>query len=229
MSDLKTLTLQTLLANRGRIHELTLIGYEAIEDDAARELPFLLGTFRESGFEIDPEKPVPPQWLFLQGLRSLSDTSAEGLSRHFGFLGLSGLRVLTANAAGAFSSHQGTLHLCGITSLPDADIEQLSDHRGYLGLGGLTSLTEAAATSLARHLDVLDLSGLVELPDLLAKSLSAHCGTLHLYGLRTLSDKAVSALFRVKGDLYFSKTIDVSVAGKDLFFKRHGVYGLDRR
>jgi predicted DNA-binding WGR domain protein len=95
-------------------------------------------------------------WLFLNGLTTLSDTAAEALSRHKGELYLNGLTSLTAAAAEALSKHKGKLNLSELKSLSNGVAEALSKHKGNMNLGGLTSLSNAAAEALSKHQGGLD-------------------------------------------------------------------------
>ena len=90
--------------------------------------------------------------LELDGLTSLSDTTAESLRKHDGPLHLDGLRSLSDVAAENLDKHKGDeLYLDGLASLSDAATESLSKHKGYLSLSGLTSLSDAVAESLSKH------------------------------------------------------------------------------
>ena len=113
-------------------------------------------------------------------MTSLSDASAEFLSRHKGYINLDGLTELTDVSghlalAESLSKHQGEwLDLNGLKDLSDAAAESLSKHEGeYLVLDGLTSLSDAAAESLSKHEGELALD-LETLPDSAAEILRQH-------------------------------------------------------
>jgi len=131
---------------------------------------------------------------------------AEYLSKHEGWLDLSGLTTLSDTAAEHLSKHKGTLGLDGLTTLSDIAAEHLSKHKGWLWLEGLTTLTDTAAEHLSKHKGYLYLKGLTTLTDTAAEHLSKHEGWLHLDGLTTLSNIAAEFLSKTK-DLYISEAI----------------------
>ena len=77
---------------------------------------------------------------------------------------------ITDGAAEVLSKHEGWLELSGLTELSDAAAESLSKHRGALCLDGLTELSDAAAEALSKAQGCLALNGLTELSDTAAES-----------------------------------------------------------
>lgn len=96
--------------------------------------------------------------LNLNGLKTISDEAAEGLSKHTGSLDLGGLESLSPRAAELLAQHNGSLYLGGLTEISDEVAQALSKHHGTLTLTGLTSLSDTAAEALSKH------DGEVELP-----------------------------------------------------------------
>ena len=129
--------------------------------------------------------------LSLNGLNSLSDTSAEYLSK-VSMLELDGLTALSDKAAECLGNIDGGLSLNGLTDLSETAAASLSGlgECGSLSLNGLTSLSDTVAESL-RHIEGdLSLDGLTSLSDKAAESLSKHKGTLYLNGLTSLTEAA---------------------------------------
>jgi len=143
---------------------------------------------------------------------------AEYLSKHKGYLDLSGLTTLTDTAAEHLSKHKGTLDLEGLTTLSDTAIESLSKHKGGLGLSGLTTITDTAAESLSKHKGGLGLSSLTTLTDTAAEHLSKHEGGINLSGLTTLSDTVAEYLSKHVGGLDVSDDILTRINA----FKKYG-------
>ncbi len=143
-------------------------------------------------------------------LTFITSKIAESLSKHKGYLVLSGLTTLSDNAAESLSKHKGNLYLNGLTSLSDNAAESLSKHKGYLGLSGLTTLSDSVAESLSKHEGYLGLDSLTSLSDNAAESFSKHKGILVLNGLTSLSDNAAESLSR-HSRLYVSKNLRVRI------------------
>ena len=68
----------------------------------------------------------------VEKLTLLSDAAAKHLSKHQGYLDLSGLTKLSDTAAEHLSKHQGDLALWGLTTLSDTAAEHLSRYEGDL-------------------------------------------------------------------------------------------------
>ncbi|MCH2025294.1 MAG: hypothetical protein MK172_06085 [Verrucomicrobiales bacterium] len=130
--------------------------------------------------------PEARRSLVVDGLNSLSDEAAEGLSKFKGeYISLNGLTKLSDAAAESLSKHKGYLHLKGLTKLSDAAAESLSKYKGKLGLRDLTEITN---TSLARKL---------------ASQVGVYGGRfdVDLHLLTALSDAAAEALCKFKGEV----------------------------
>jgi hypothetical protein len=165
--------------------------------------------------------------IYLSGLTSLSDDAAESLSKHKGEIDLSGLTALSDAAAKRLCKHEAGLHLRGLTSLSDgpghiALAESLSKHEGYLVLNGLTDLSDATAEILSKHKGEIDLSGLTSLSDAAAEILSKHKGEIDLSGLTALSDATAESLSKHDGKLRFSGITNLSDASAKRLCKHEG-------
>jgi len=189
--------------------------------------------------------------LQLSGLTSLSDAAAKILSKHKGWIDLSGLTILSDGpdhialveslskqgssiclgsltelsdaAAESLSKHKDELQLPGLTSLSDAAAESLSNHEGKcLTLEGLTILSDAASESLSKYEGWLYLGGLTSLSDAAAEGLGKHHGELSLEGLTILSDSAAESLSKHEGDLVLDGLKSLSDAAAEALGKHHG-------
>jgi len=164
----------------------------------------------------------------LSGLTTLSDATADILSKHEGDLSLRDLSELSDSAAKSLGKHKGHLVLGGLTELSDAAVENLSKHKGHLDLGGLTELSDAAAESLSKHKGHLDLGGLTELSDgpghiALAERLGNHKERyLYLSGLTILSDAAAERLSKYKGELWLQGLNELSDAAAESLSTQQG-------
>ena len=79
----------------------------------------------------------------------ITDGAAKILSKHEGYIGLTGLTELSDAAAKSLSKHKNHLNLNSLTELSDAAAESFSKHEGDLSLDGLTELSDAAVESLS--------------------------------------------------------------------------------
>lgn len=117
-------------------------------------------------------------------------------------LNLSGLKVLSIEAAAELVRHKASVCLDGLTTLSDELAEELATHMGVLFLNGLVDLSDEAARALARHRGALRLNGLTTLSDEAAGALASHIGgSLGLDGLKALSDDASQSLSNHKGGI----------------------------
>ena len=110
-------------------------------------------------------------YLELNGLKELSDSAAEILSKHKGDLYLNGLEELSDDVAATLSSHNNELRLSGITELSDTAAKNISKHVGALRLNGLKELSDNAAESLSMKEGRLSLLGITQLSDIALKNL----------------------------------------------------------
>ena len=113
-----------------------------------------------------PERINAEEWLCLIGFEEIDDDAADILARHTGRLTLSKLVSLSDASAQALSRHQGgVLDLDGLTSLSDPAAQSLSKYQGFLSLDGITTVTDVAAGALAQQQGGLSLLGLAALPE----------------------------------------------------------------
>jgi hypothetical protein len=132
--------------------------------------------------------------LYLDALRSITDTAAAALAAHpAGGLSLNGLRRLSAAAARALGRHRGELSFDRLPRLDAAAAIGLAPHANDLHLGGLRSLVPQAAAPLAQHRGDLYLDKLACPPARVATHLARHAGRLHLHGVSRLSNAAARA------------------------------------
>lgn len=89
---------------------------------------------------------------------TLSDATAEALSRHVGVLGLNIVSRMSGLAAAALSAHKGSISLSGLVGVSDDVAKHLSKHKGGLDLSGLEKVSETVAEFLAAYDDELLLS-----------------------------------------------------------------------
>ena len=165
--------------------------------------------------------------LSLNGLTEVSQELATALAKHapvkgFGSadLRLNGIKILTPEAAGALSAHEGKVLLYGlekIESLPLA--RKLARQWGELRLG-LIELSPEVAGELAKHrgneedktrpgvtfrrqdggASILRLDNLESLSPGAAEALAAHEGVLVLNGLSTLPTAVAGSLAKRTGN-----------------------------
>jgi hypothetical protein len=113
-----------------------------------------------------PERISAEEWLCLIGFDELDEDAAEILARHRGRLTLSKLTSLSDWSAEALSRHQGSaLELDGLTALSDPAAKSLSKYQGFLSLNGILALTDFGAAALADREAGLSLDGLTTLSD----------------------------------------------------------------
>jgi hypothetical protein len=89
---------------------------------------------------------------------TLSDATAEALSRHVGVLGLNSVSRMSVKAAAALSAHKGSISLSGLVAVSKDVAKHLSKHKGGLDLSGLEKVSETVAELLAAYDDELLLS-----------------------------------------------------------------------
>ena len=152
-------------------------------------------------------------YLHLGGLKSLSDSAAEALSKQKGSLSLNGLTNLSDSPghialAGKLARQKGRLDLSELKSLSDAAAEALSRREGDLDLSSLKSLSDPAAEALSKHKGDLQLNSLTSLSDspghtALARKLASQKGGLDLGWLKSLGDAVAEALSKHRGELEF--------------------------
>jgi hypothetical protein len=113
-----------------------------------------------------PERINAGEWLCLIGFDELDDDAAQILAMHKGRLTLSKLISLSDASAQALSRHQGgALELDGLTSLSDQAAQSLSKYQGFLSLNGILTLTDIAAGALSQQQRGLSLDCLTTLSD----------------------------------------------------------------
>ncbi len=92
----------------------------------------------------------------LNTFTAIADNAAKLLANYkfevFGaYLSLDGLKSLSASSATALASHDGDLSLCGLETLSPEIAATLAKHTHRLQLGGLATLSDKAAEALALH------------------------------------------------------------------------------
>lgn len=92
----------------------------------------------------------------LNAFATIADDAATLLasykSESFGaYLSLDGLKSLSASSAAALASYDGDLSLCGLETLSPEIAATLAKHTHRLQLGGLVSLSDEVAEALALH------------------------------------------------------------------------------
>lgn len=141
--------------------------------------------------------------LQLNGLRSISDEVAAGLSEHRGGLELNGLISLSTSAAGSLATiresagQRAHLSLNGLLSLTDEAAEYFVGFGGMLSLDGLQTLSTRAATALGKGCEYLSLDGLIHI-DAAAAAALASIEDLSLDGVRQLDAPTAAALAGVE-------------------------------
>ena len=195
--------------------------------------------------------------LSFNSITSLSDASAESLSRHQGSLSLDGLTTLSDASAESLSRHQGSLSLDGLTTLSDASAESLSRHQGDISLDGLTTLSEVAITYLLPKIATNSklqfsfecineavatafigtnnrklLSKAWSISDAAAKIIARHSdqhgASLILDGLTNISDNAAESLSLRKGGISLDGLTNISEKVAEHFGQHHGDLFLNR-
>jgi hypothetical protein len=141
--------------------------------------------------------------LYLHGLLRLPPSVARELARHHGHLYLDALRSITDTAAAALAAHPaGGLSLNGLRRLSAAAARALGRHRGELSFDRLPRLDAAAAIELdditavllGRHTGSLVLRVPDDLPISHLAFLARHRGPLELSGLRRLDAQRAEVL-----------------------------------
>lgn len=136
---------------------------------------------------------------------SLENSAAEVLAGyHDGELYLNGLRSLSKSSAQHLSFPEGFLHLNGLTDLSLAAGRALGERQYALSLNGLKNLSDELAESLVQNQQILCLNGLTSVNDFVAKVLSSHGGgdgALFLDGIEIINDAAAGQLANYDGCL----------------------------
>jgi hypothetical protein len=116
-------------AGAGYPREIDLSTASSIDDDAAE----MLRQFKNG----------KDSWhanLKLNGLKELTEASAQSLARFRGGIYLNGLTSISIKVAKALAKHKNhSLHLNCLTDLPEVTQIALSKHSGSLSLNGLTN------------------------------------------------------------------------------------------
>ena len=149
----------------------------------------------------------PNFYLYLDGVKAISDAGLRSLAKFEGSLSLGGLNQLSDEGARALVSHKGgRLWLNGLTSLTESAAKILSAYyKGknsgeFLSFGALAEASDETLKELVKYKGRLGLSGLKKISDSAAKILAGHRGSfLDLSGLKTLSGAAAKALAGYKG------------------------------
>ena len=149
----------------------------------------------------------PNFFLYLDGLKNISDKGLNELAKFKGSLSLGGLKQLSDDGAKALASHKGgRLQLCGLTTLSDSAAKILSSYfkgknsGNVLNFGGLTEASDETFKELSKYKGFLGLPSLKSISDSAVKILAGHQGSfLDLSGLKTLSIPAAKALAGYKG------------------------------
>ena len=165
---------------------LDLFQFTAIEDQAAKKL---------AGY---------PGGLYLDGLMTLSETSAKYLGNEFVGTSLSFGRIEQISDAviASLSRFNGDLSFCSLDNLTESAAASLANHNGStLSLGGLTSISDQVAECLSKHRGDLLLDGINILSDAAAKSFGRHKGKLEFGNLTRISKSAAEDLIQHVGEL----------------------------
>ena len=189
--------------------------------------------------------------LSFNSITSLSDASAESLSRHQGSLSLDGLTTLSDASAESLSRHQGDISLDGLTTLSEVAITYLLPKiatnsklqfsfecineavaTAFIGtnnrklLSKAWSISDAAAKIIARHSDQhgasLILDGLTNISDNAAESLSLRKGGISLDGLTNISEKVAEHFGQHHGDLFLNRMTSISDKTAEFLAQHHG-------
>ena len=140
--------------------------------------------------------------LYLDRLNSVTDSVAVTLASHAGgSLSLDGLRSISETTARALGRHAGELSLNAVAHLGEAAARGLASHSHDLHLNGIVLLGPKAAAALARHRGNLYLNGIAVLAGRAARHLACHSGQLHLHGISALSNDAAAAFGQRAGHL----------------------------
>lgn len=165
----------------------------------------------------------PNFFLYLDGLKTISDKGLSDLAKFQGSLSLGGLKQLSDAGAKALASHKGgRLRLCGLSKLSESAAKILSSYYkgknsgAVLTLSGLTEVSDDTLEELVKYKGHLGLPGLKTISDSAAKILAEHKGSfLDLSGLKTLSAPAAKALAGYKGFDAVCKTRGQISLGKE--------------
>jgi hypothetical protein len=143
--------------------------------------------------------------LSLGGLQDLGNESSAALAEYPGNLKLNGLRTLSETTARCLARHhtdtqwdvaeQYSLMLDGLEQLSDEAAIAISEYRGGLSLDGLTVLSTTAIRAFANHPgQALSLGRLDAMPDDVAAMFGARRKSLHMPSLRNVSPLGVELL-----------------------------------
>ena len=145
--------------------------------------------------------------LSLGGLQDLGDESAAALAEYPGNLKLNGLRTLSETTARCLARHrtdaqwevaeQYSLTLDGLEQLSDEAAIAIAEYREGLSLDGLTVLSTTAIRAFANHPGpALSLGRLNAMPDDVAAMFGARRKWLHMPNLRNVSRLGLELLRR---------------------------------
>ena len=127
------------------------------EDEVAKQIREVTKQIREGKKRLTKEIAEEflvrkDDFVDIAQFTELDDDAAESLANTVvDPLDLRGLTSLSNTSANSLSKYEGGLNLDGLTSLSDAAAEGLSRHESGLELDGLASLFDAAAESLRQH------------------------------------------------------------------------------
>jgi len=127
------------------------------------------------------------------GLKSISDKTAQILSKVDWALNLSGLTELSDSAAKHLSKHSGRftsrtkLYLNGLSRLSDSAANNLSKYQGEIHLNGITKISASCAASLSKLKNNLSLNGLTTISSAISEGFTEHEHDLSLNGIIKVS------------------------------------------
>ncbi len=207
------------------VENLNRLLAEAEEHDDTYEILDLSGLFTLSEEEVEVLSNYKGHYLYLNGLRILSDGAAKALENFVrrdlsrgdypARLYLNGITSLSAGLAHLVCEFQGTEDFSDNTiSLVEIDYSKL------------TSLSREAADCFYSFKGTLELNGLSELSDGIAQALGNHKGHLSLNGLSRLSDEAAKALGQHKGGIELNGLTDISYEAAKAFACLEGMLSL---
>ncbi len=170
-----------------------LTGFTSIDDGGAE----ILVSVRR-----DPTREVDRFRIWAPNLKTLSESTANILSKHDSDLCFSALEHISPRVAASLASTQcAQLHLDSLSTVSDEVGVALASFTGSFLILGLKSVSVPVAEALARHEKWLYLNRIETLSDEAAEALShlPPCGWLQLDGLSKISDAAAESLGRRDG------------------------------